>query len=598
MPGMRGSIEADYSEFRKECDSAAAALGKIDAQGKQTEQSLVKMENSVASGKISKALEDTVLKVDKAAVSAKAADTSFGQMSDGLRVADKTLNQFGVSLGPTIGSLDEMAKVATTSTGALGALGTASAVAGAALAGWNIGRWIADLTGADKVVANFTARLLGLGDVAAQEAAAGQDALRLASERSGRTITDTTEAIRINHEGVKNNTAQHQSSAAVLNAYRDRIAGLGPKQAELRAEIEAGVLSHEKLATRYKITTEAVDWYAKRLDQQKTADEKAASSAKALATAQAEVDALRGQSSTVIGTMSKATQAQVAADLKLGASQADVAKALGLTEAQVKSVAVAMQQQKAATEQLTAANNVVSAAQQQFHQEEITASATATQKRLLDIGTWRATQMAALAATKGATVEHYEALDKVYQDKLAKENAATAAAVKEQQRLKDEAAAAAAAAYQAETDAMVEAYVEAQYGAGAAATAQAGHTAAVQQTTAAYVQLNTALGQNKTAMEEIASGYELMEAYVNSGVGAVLPGTQLAAQGYNFAQMQRAGRPGVNMAPGLGAPAIATGAWAQPWGNQNTLTVNVNNAQAADIANKLVTEMRHSGVRF
>jgi hypothetical protein len=34
----------------------------------------------------------------------------------------------------------------------------------------------------------------------------------------------------------------------------------------------------------------------------------------------------------------------------------------------------------------------------------------------------------------------------------------------------------------------------------------------------------------------------------------------------------------------------------QAWGN--TLNVNVNNQDAQGIANKLVTEMRHQGVRF
>ena len=109
------------------------------------------MENSVASGKVSDAIAKTVASVDKAGTTAKASASSFGQLADAGRVADKTLNQFGISLGPTIGSLDEMAKISTQTTGSLGTLGTAAAVAGAALAGWNVGRWIADLTGSDKI---------------------------------------------------------------------------------------------------------------------------------------------------------------------------------------------------------------------------------------------------------------------------------------------------------------------------------------------------------------------------------------------------------------------------------------------------------------
>jgi hypothetical protein len=42
--------------------------------------------------------------------------------------------------------------------------------------------------------------------------------------------------------------------------------------------------------------------------------------------------------------------------------------------------------------------------------------------------------------------------------------------------------------------------------------------------------------------------------------------------------------------------ASAAGA-GQPWGN-NTLNVNVNNADAQGIASKLVTEMQHNGYRL
>jgi hypothetical protein len=59
--------------------------------------------------------------------------------------------------------------------------------------------------------------------------------------------------------------------------------------------------------------------------------------------------------------------------------------------------------------------------------------------------------------------------------------------------------------------------------------------------------------------------------------------------------MQEANLPTANVFRGLTLPQAGGGA---AWGRQNTLNVNVNSTEAGDIAEKLVTEMRHSGVRF
>lgn len=154
---------------------------------------------------------------------------------------------------------------------------------------------------------------------------------------------------------------------------------------------------------------------------------------------------------------------------------------------------------------------------------------------------------------------------------------------------------AAAEAYEAETRRQVDAWTAAQGAADEASAATARNQQVTQAATATVVQMNVALGQNKSALESVAAGYELMQAYQRAGVAM---GSQLAAGGYNFQQMQQTGRPNVNVAPGLGAPPIPSGAWSTGWGTQNTLNVNVNSTDANDIASKLVTEMRHSGVRF
>jgi len=107
--------------------------------------------------------------------------------------------------------------------------------------------------------------------------------------------------------------------------------------------------------------------------------------------------------------------------------------------------------------------------------------------------------------------------------------------------------------------------------------------AATSTATQMIVQMNTALGANKSALESVLAGHELMKAYAASGVAM---GNTLATGGYDFSMMQRSGMPTTNVARGL---VDST---------SNTLTVNVNNADAQGIASKLVNEMRHSGYRF
>lgn len=64
----------------------------------------------------------------------------------------------------------------------LGLLGTAALVAGAAMAGWKIGRWISDVTGLDKALKGLTDRMLGIGSAADSADAAMAKAMNRAAQ--------------------------------------------------------------------------------------------------------------------------------------------------------------------------------------------------------------------------------------------------------------------------------------------------------------------------------------------------------------------------------------------------------------------------------
>jgi predicted XRE-type DNA-binding protein len=283
----------------------------------------------------------------------------------------------------------------------------------------------------------------------------------------------------------------------------------------------------------------------------------------------------------LLASVTPKQQEQIRQYTEMGVAQQTIATALEVTARQVEAVVRARQQEAAATK-------IVQDAAQAHHTAQIDAVATQEQKQMLAIGTWRATQMKALADSGAATAEHYDAIDALYTQKLQEQNDAQAAALAKRTGASQAALDQEAAAFQRETDAMVAAYIDMQYGAGAALDSVAAKTREV---TVATVQLNTALGANKSAWESVAAGHELMNAYRGAGVAM---GSQLAMGGYNQSMRMRAGIPTSQDVFGLTPGAPGGGAW----GNQNTLTVNVNNADATQIADKLVREMKHQGVRL
>jgi hypothetical protein len=543
MP-IKGGIEADYSKFEGECEKAAVALGKIEQQGKATETSLVSMEQSVSTGAISKSIEKTVQSVDKVATSSKVASTQAGQLADGFRTADKVLNQFGVNLGPTIGSLDEMARVSTQTVGTLGKLGTAVSVAGVALASWNIGRWIADLTGADAAIADFASTLTGRGSVAAETYGAKLDAIQRAIRNGYEGIPTYTQAIEFNAKAAQRSSDAHLSAAGRMQEWEREIAKARGGAGLLRAEVAAGVLTTDELTRKFEVSAGAVGYLKKQLDAttdairaKERADEDAAKKA------QQHADAIAKLRASMFGTdaIEKATQYQAA----LGSTE----NLTRLTRDAQASLNATLGDAIAAYQR---AGDVAPQAMRNLYIETI---------QLPPVVAGLGHEFANVGAKVTITAE---------------------SVVKDLGRMRAE-----VAAYERETQAMVDEYVRMQYGA-------QGATGAIRETTGAQQQLTVALQDfgnvAMSAYEKAISGAQLFQAYAAAGIPT---SGSIGLGGYEFKQLQQTGVPG-----GLSGMQWSTAqpSSAQPWGN--TLTVNVNSTDASNIADKLVTEMRHSGIRF
>lgn len=113
----------------------------------------------------------------QAADQAEHASLKMGGLKGELMKFDGILASMGINLSGPIRAIGELGDMAGKTVGQIGMIGTAGAALGAAYGGWQVGRMISDFFGLDKAIGNATAKLMGWGDVAGEEAAAGADAL-------------------------------------------------------------------------------------------------------------------------------------------------------------------------------------------------------------------------------------------------------------------------------------------------------------------------------------------------------------------------------------------------------------------------------------
>lgn len=274
MP-LTGALQADFSDFVTEATKASAALGQMESEAKKTGITLAK----------------TGQEVDGVGKKTGGLDS----LSKGLRTVDASANAMGVSLSKPIQAIEEISQVSGKTAKDLGVLGTAGAVAGAALAGWQVGRWIAEITGADAAISKLAASLLGFGDVAAQEAGAKADVFALALKRTGYAGNDLNEAMRLNYEWVKKGTAAADTAIHRQALWEQEIR----KHRDILPAITAALENHtgtvKQLADQYKMSEEALTFYIAKTKDQTAAQDEATRKAEAAAAAQQKLkDALFG----------------------------------------------------------------------------------------------------------------------------------------------------------------------------------------------------------------------------------------------------------------------------------------------------------------
>lgn len=194
---------ADFSAFDAAVQQAEAELRSFDTAADLAGDSVADMGSAT----------------DKAAPKVSNLQRAFGQF-------DSLLSSMGIHVGQAVRGLGELGDASGKTARELGAVATAGLALGAGMAGWNIGRAIANFFELDRKIADSVASLMNWGNLAAETAGAKADVLAKATAIAKREITDFGEALRIVNEDYANNKKAIKESADALLDWQNATATL------------------------------------------------------------------------------------------------------------------------------------------------------------------------------------------------------------------------------------------------------------------------------------------------------------------------------------------------------------------------------------
>jgi hypothetical protein len=278
---VTGKFDADFGDFKSEVDESTAKLKAMeveaDAVGAAVDKALT------PKGGASSALDALTGALGNVGTAAAGTTTTLGQLA----IANDAIAASSTIVVTTAEMEAAGFLTMQSSLAALGAeiatAGGAVEVLGAAFIGWKIGRAVSDFFDLDKAIGNATASLLGLGNVAAETAAAKVDTLSKASKEAGYQITNMSEAVAVlTDKNLERMKAAMQATAAAASdkAFYDwekaieqlTQAGLIPS---LTKDLDSQAFSLKTLAERYGTSTEALAEYQRELTKQRAAEKDA-----------------------------------------------------------------------------------------------------------------------------------------------------------------------------------------------------------------------------------------------------------------------------------------------------------------------------------
>lgn len=371
----------------------------------------------------------TAAQMEQLGIRVEGTGNRVGSFRAGLSEVDRTLAAVGIQIGPQVSALGELANAYGRTASQLGLVATAGLGVAAAMGGWQIGRWIADIAGLDDSIANLTARLMGYGDLAAEEAAAKTETLARASQMAGREITSVAEAARILQQETDKTVATHTDFITILSQAQHELRGL--TDADLVQIEAAGKVggSHEQLALKFGVSTTAIALAKEKIQEKSQADAAAAAAAKKHQDA---LEELRSAGDGWRGTLEQIDPVlvnQIAKYLEAGVSQQALATAYSLTDTQVKAVKRSLEEQHTVLDALVRKQQEWATAQVQASQEagrlwdeyhalRIAQGGTTVDTQIAQIDRWKSETIRKLQEAQQYNEETATAIEAVWQAKL------------------------------------------------------------------------------------------------------------------------------------------------------------------------------------
>jgi len=300
----------------------------------------------------------------------------------------------------------------------LGLIGTVGAAIGAGVAGWGIGRAISNFLGLDNAIGKFV--------TSGQAGAAAQDAMRLASERSGRTITDFSEAMRINDEWVKQHIADTKQAADEQKKFetalqelqdagagwRDTLAAMDSETVEAAKSSLAAGVSQQNVAILYQISEVQVRALAAALADEKDRQDEARIAADKFAVAWTNLNSIGIDYAATLDGLDPAERAQIDYYAKIGASVDMLVDAFPkLSKAQAQAAVDGAAAVRKAVEETTKLWD-------EYSQLVIARTGTDLDAQLAAIDRWANDLTAHMQKIGADTAEFYDALEATRQEKI------------------------------------------------------------------------------------------------------------------------------------------------------------------------------------
>jgi hypothetical protein len=309
MAQLSGVMTADFSDFHFEIDKSVVKLKGLEGASSQT-------------------------------------NSAMGDFSEGLGVADKTLNALGIHIGPQIQAIRELGNVSGVTFEKLGAWGSLGLAASVGAATYQITTMALEFTGLDKAIAGVVDSWSGFD---AQRAGAKMDVLTRATQIAGREIKDFDQAMQIIARHNKEVAESFNTGAQRVADWNREIAAHKADMPQITAELKNHSSTVQQLAQHYGISREAIEYYTQRATENakilKGWHEAEEAHIKKVNAAQLELNQAGGGWRDTLKTIEPAAAATATAYIAMGQSLTTIATAGNLSTIQINALDRAYKEQ-------------------------------------------------------------------------------------------------------------------------------------------------------------------------------------------------------------------------------------------------------------